>query len=104
MHTALIGRCANELSMMIPKRIQIWESARCDIFYSPCVERYMGNLLEKCDGVGEFECIGIDCAAKPTRPLLEQTHRNRHRKLKESQAIPYADQIHAIQVVRGASG
>ena len=54
--------------------------------------------------MGESECIGIDCAVKPTRSLLGKTHRNTQRKVKESQAIPYADQIHAIQVVRGASG
>ena len=41
---------------------------------------------------------------KPTRPLLGQTNHNRKRKLKESQAIPYHDQIHAIQIARGASG
>ena len=103
-HATIIGRCANELSLVIPKRIEIWGSLLCDIFYSPCVERYMSNLLGKCERFGEFECISIDCTVKPTRPPVGETQHNRKRKLKESQAIRYDDQIHAIQIAREASG
>ena len=97
MQKSFLDKCASDLGTLIPKRIEIWESVLSDIFYSPSVTQTLRDMVEKCNQADEFECIGVDCAVKPSRPLLGQSQHNKSRKTKQSQAAPYREQIHAIR-------
>ena len=61
-------------------------------------------MLDMRMGRGEFEAVTVDSTVKPTRPLVGQLGRNKRKKEKREQSIPYAQQLHAVHVVRGASG
>ena len=55
-------------------------------------------------GRGEFESGTVDSTVKPARPLVGQLGRNKRKNEKREQAIPLAQQLPAVRVVRGASG
>ena len=96
--------CENELASLLPQFIHVWESILFDIFYSAAGEEELSRLLEICCDNGEFEYITIDCTVKPTLPLLGQVNHNKRLAKKKKQAVPYAEQYHAVLIVRGASG
>ena len=99
-----IDKCASGVASIMPRRIQIWESLLCDIFWSPPISLRIKDLLRTCFEEGEFESISIDCTVKPTKPLVGQGSHNMPERAKREQAVPYSEQIHAIHVARGASG
>ena len=51
---------------------------------------------------GEVGAVTVDTTANPTRPLVGQLRRNRRKKENRDQERPYSQQLHAVQVVRGA--
>ena len=61
------------------------------------------GVLDMCMGLGEFESATVGSTAKPARPLVGQLGHNKRKKEKREQAVPYAQQLHAAHVVRGAS-
>ena len=89
---------------MQPKFVEVWEAILCDIFFSPAVETRVQGYIELCREGGEFENITVDCTVKPTLPLVGQIGRNRSCARKISHAAPNAEQLHAVHLVRGASG
>ena len=100
----MLRLCENELGSLQPKHVEVWESILCDIFLSPQMDAKLLGMLDMCVDRGEFESVTVDSTVKPTRPLVGQLRHNKRKKEKRDQAIPYAPQLHAARVVRGASG
>ena len=66
-----------------------------DISISPQMDDKLFGTIDMRLGVGEFAPVAVD-------PPSGQLGRNKRKKGKRDQAIPYAHQLHAVQVVRGA--
>ena len=74
------------------------------IFLFPQLDVKLSGMRDMRLGRGEFESDTVDSTAKPTRSLFGQLGRNKRKKEKRDHAIPYEQQLHAVHVVRGASG
>ena len=100
----MLHKCENELGPTQPKFAHVWVEILFGISHSPCVEKQMAALLERCRRGGECEYGSIDSTAKPNLPLTGQVNRNKLRAIKRNQASPYADQYRAVIIVRWATG
>ena len=64
----------------------------------------MSRMLDICRIRGGFESITVDCAVKPTIPLLGKAIHNVTNYKKAKQAAPYAAPYRSLLIVRGSSG
>ena len=96
--------CANELVSLQPQFVIVWEAILCDIFFSAGAEGQLADRLDMCLEGGEFETVTVDTTVKPTYALVGKVGGISKRSTKLNQAVPYAEQLRGIHIVRGSSG
>ena len=80
-----------------------WSEIANAIFASTACKTMHANLLDECYNHGEFRSLSVDATFKVCFSILGQAKFNRHRRLREKQAIPDEAAKYRVLTVRGST-
>ena len=93
-----------ELCSLLPSWIITWEKIMDDIFNSEIVRSMQRDLIQQCYLWNEFATLSIDCTFRLMMALLGQVSYRAPGSVRNEQAIPAGDMLHALCTVRGKFG